>query len=122
MLIPFIDQMLIQNVDLYPYIWRQTFSNPILIHSSIPIAQQLSPLKTALQNWKSIWDEVKASTPLAEWNEMGFQRAAESYWNLTKAVLLTFEKRDGDLKGLLPIESDCEESGSHLKKLLGGAA
>jgi len=78
-------------------------------------------LKTALQNWKSIWDEVKASTPIAEWNEMGFHRIAESYWSLTSAVLLAFEKRGGDLKGLLPIESDCEESGSHLKKLLGGA-
>jgi len=52
---------------------------------------------------------------------MGFQRAAENYWNLTKAVLYVFEKRDGDMKGVLPIESDCEESGAHLKKLLSGA-
>lgn len=51
---------------------------------------------------------------------MGFQRAAESYWNLTKAVLLAFEKRDGDMKGVLPMESDCEEC-THLKKLLGGS-
>jgi len=104
---------------LYGYIWRQTFCNPIIHLSLIPISQQLSHLKIALQNWKSIWDEVKASTPIAEWNEMGFQRAAESYWNLTKAVLFAFEKREGNLKGLLPMESDCEESGAHLKKLLG---
>jgi len=104
---------------LYSYIWRQTFSNPIINLPSIPISQQLAPLKIALQNWKSIWDEVRVSTPMAEWNEMGFQRAAESYWNLTKAVLLAFEKREGNLTGLLPMESDCEESGAHLKKLLG---
>lgn len=107
---------------MYAYICRQTFSNPIINPPSIPLSQQLGPLKTALKNWKSIWDDVRDSTPIVEWNEMGFQRAAESYWNLTKAVLYAFEKRGGDLKGLLPMESDCEESGAHLKKLLGGGA
>jgi len=105
-------QMLIHF--LYTHVWSSTFSNPM---SSLPgtnIQLLIAPFKTAMHNWKVIWDEIKSSAPETEWNKLGFQRTAESYLNAVTSILGVFEKREGRFP---PIPSDCEK-GSHLKRLL----
>jgi len=101
---------------LYSHIWRQTLANATIGIPSVPAATVTKPLKIALQNWKTFWDTITASTPEAEWVALGFQRSAESYWNLTKAILHAFEKKGA--RAALAIASDVDETASHLKKLL----
>ncbi|KAF8867283.1 hypothetical protein BDZ45DRAFT_638740 [Acephala macrosclerotiorum] len=105
-------QMLIHF--LYTHVWYSTFSNPM---SSLPgtnIQHLIAPFKTAIRNWKIIWDEIKASALETEWNKLGYQRTAEAYYDTVKSILGAFEKRNGKFP---PIPSDCER-GVHLKKLL----
>ncbi len=78
------------------------------------VQQLLLPFKLAMSNWKMVWDEIKASAMESEWNKLGFQRTAESYYNAIMALLQVFEKREGKFP---PIPTDCEK-GSHLKRLL----
>lgn len=67
-----------------------------------------------MYNWKTVWDEIKAAAGESEWNKLGFQRTAETYYDAVLAILQVFEKRQGRFP---PIPSDCEK-GSHLKRLL----
>jgi hypothetical protein len=73
-----------------------------------------APFKTALRNWKIIWDEIRASKLESEWNKLGFQTTSETYYDAVNAIVGVFEKRDGKFP---PFPSDCEK-GSHLKRLL----
>ena len=67
-----------------------------------------------MRNWKIIWDEIRSSAPESEWNKLGFQRMAETYYDAVKAIVVVFEKNQGIFP---PIPSDCEK-GKHLKRLL----
>jgi len=67
-----------------------------------------------MHNWKTVWDEIKAAAAENEWNELGFQRTAETYYDALQAIVQAFEKKEGRFP---PIPSDCEK-GSHLKRLL----
>ena len=68
----------------------------------------------AMHSWKTVWDEIKAAAGENEWNKLGFQRTAETYYDAVLAILQVFEKKQGRFP---PIPSDCEK-GSHLKRLL----
>lgn len=125
---------------LYTHIWRQTYGSMTtrLGHfsaiptpnatpmtgvspaSQVSVETTVAPLKTALANWKIYWDEVCACTPQNVWSGLGFEKAAENYWALTKAVLVSFERRGGKDGGglLLPVPCDTDESGLHIKRLL----
>jgi hypothetical protein len=67
-----------------------------------------------MHNWKVVWDGIKSSVPENEWNKLGFQRTAQTYYDAVKQIVAVFEKKQGRFP---PIESDCEK-GSHLKRLL----
>lgn len=71
----------------------------------------------AIQNWKIVWDEVRGAASVEEWQKLGFQRTADVYWQLSKAVLMAFERGIG--RDMLPVASDCDEVGLHLRRLLG---
>jgi hypothetical protein len=67
-----------------------------------------------MHNWRIIWDEIKSSAIETEWNKLGFQRTAETYYDAVMAVMGVFERMDGKV----PVcPSDCEK-GAHLKWLL----
>ncbi|KAH6678565.1 hypothetical protein B0J14DRAFT_473994 [Halenospora varia] len=105
-------QMLIHY--LYTHVWKCTFSNPMVGLPTTSISELVLPFKTAMRNWRTIWDEIKCSVPESEWNRLGFQRTAETYFDAVKSVIEVFEKRKGIFP---PIPSDCEK-GTHLKHLL----
>lgn len=78
------------------------------------VPELLMPFRTAMRNWRIVWDQIKDSMPESEWDKLGFQRTAETYFDAVKAIVDAFEKRDGKFP---PIPSDCEK-GTHLKRLL----
>lgn len=51
----------------------------------------LSPLQTALDRWKSIWDarrhEPDLGIPVEAWQEQGFTKNADEFWLLAVASL-----------------------------------
>ena len=62
---------------------------------------------------------------------MGFETSADSYWTLTRLLVHCFETKgtagaDAQAPGgdrnldVMPIESDCKNQGSHLRKVLNG--
>ena len=119
-------------IVLYSFVWRQIFSNPLLRKSSTSVSPSvtvLDPLKLAVQNWKAFWDETRASVPPKDLPEMGFETSADSYWTLTRLLVHCFETKSSggadaatvaDERSLdcLPIEGDCRNQGSHLRKIL----
>ena len=121
------------TIVLYSFVWRQIFSNPLLrISSTIvsPSATILDPLKLATRNWKSFWDEARASISPKDLPQMGFETSADSYWTLTRLLVHCFEtkgSRRADAAAsageknlnFMPIEGDCKNQGSHLRKILG---
>ena len=130
--------MLILVHLLYTFVWQQLYSNPLHRVSASTVAPSptmLEPLKCAIRNWKLIWDGVRASATPESVSQMGFETSADSYWTLVRLLVYAFERkpsRDTDRKGdqhectpsirqiaLLPIESNCDDSGSHLRAILG---
>ena len=79
---------------LYCHVWRQTFSNPMLRKSPYTTpapANILEPLKDAIRNWKSQWDDVRGKLSAEQLQGMGFETSADSYWTLTKLILQAFD-------------------------------
>ena len=99
---------------LYTHVWASTFSNPMASLPGTNIQILTAPFHLAMRNWRVLWDEIKASVREEEWNKLGFQRTAESYYDAVRSILTVFERREGRFP---PIPSDCEK-GSHLKRLL----
>lgn len=133
---------------LYTFVWQNLFANPFQRISPLalqPISPMFEPIKTALQNWKTIWDEIKASIPASELPMMGFETSADSYWTVTRMLVSKLESRtsvasvNGDAspyasndgssertnnsihiaRGLdfMPLEVDTDKQCSHLKKI-----
>jgi hypothetical protein len=96
-------------------VWTSTFSNPLSALPGCNIQALVAPFKLAMANWKIIWDEIRASAPENEWNKLGFQRTAETYYQAVESIVTVFEECEGRFP---PIPSDVEK-GSHLKRLLG---
>ncbi|KAJ8069677.1 hypothetical protein OCU04_000105 [Sclerotinia nivalis] len=105
-------QMLIHI--LYVNIWNSTFCNPLAQLPTTSISLLLAPFKLAMRNWKVVWDEIKSAADPDEWNTLGFERTAETYYTAVKSILRIFESREGKFP---PIPSDCEK-GAHMKRLL----
>ncbi|KAG4028416.1 hypothetical protein MFRU_021g00080 [Monilinia fructicola] len=105
-------QMLIHVI--YVHMWNSTFCNPLVQLPSTSISAIVAPFKLALRNWKLVWDEIKSTADANEWNSLGFERTAETYYNAVRSILRIFESREGKFP---PIPSDCEK-GVHLTKLL----
>ncbi|KAF7878834.1 hypothetical protein EAF04_000037 [Stromatinia cepivora] len=105
-------QMLIHI--LYVHIWNSTFCNPLVQLPTTSISSLLAPFKLAMRNWKVVWDEIKSAADPDEWNTLGFERTAETYYTAVKSILRIFESREGKFP---PIPSDCEK-GAHMKRLL----
>lgn len=99
---------------IYTHAWASTFSNPLVLLPFTNIHALVQPFKIAMHNWKVLWDEIKSAAGEKEWNKLGFQRTAETYYDAVQAILQVFEKRQGRFP---PIPSDCEKGG-HLKRLL----
>jgi len=93
----------------------------------------VEPLKTAVQNWKTVWDEIREAIPREAWSGMGFETAADSYWTLTKLLVQRCDplnegtahnnRRPSDTSNMLdfmPLKTDTDEQGSHLRRILRG--
>ncbi|KAK6613845.1 hypothetical protein H4I96_00166 [Botrytis cinerea] len=105
-------QMLIHI--LYVHIWNSTFCNPLVHLPSTSIPVIVAPFKLAMQNWKFVWDDIKSAVDADEWNRLGFERTAETYYSAVRSILEVFESRNGKFP---PFPSDCEK-GAHMKRLL----
>ncbi|RDL41750.1 Zn2 DNA-binding protein [Venustampulla echinocandica] len=111
-LTPFDMQSLIHY--LYTHVWKCTFSNPLVSLPTTNIPELVLPFRAAMRNWRIVWDEIRLSVPESEWNKLGFQRTAETYFDAVNSILDMFERRNGKFP---PLPSDCEK-GTHLKRLL----
>lgn len=127
---------------LYTHAWNATFSNALAAvpfsmcsnpspnpHSSTNTALHITaPFRSALTNWKRVWDDLKLSTDRHEWFKLGFSRSSETFYNITRAILKAYEelreKHVTDSSGsgwrdfIGHIPGSCAR-GEHLKKILG---
>ena len=81
---------------LYTYAWRQTFANPLLRSSPSTLfapSNILEPLKLAIQNWKTLWDDIRSRMTREQMQDMGFETSADSYWTLTKLIVHRFDTK-----------------------------
>lgn len=80
---------------LFTHCWQHLFGNPLHRASptSLTAEPQLvyDPMKTALANWKILWDDIRAKLPRTTVGEMGFETSADSYWTLVRMIVLKFE-------------------------------
>lgn len=100
-------------LELYIHAWNSTFCNPLAQLPTTSISSLVAPFKLAMRNWKLVWDEIKSTAGADEWNSLGFERTAETYYNAARSILRIFESRDGKFP---PIPSNCAK-GAHLKKI-----
>ena len=104
---------------LYSHVWRQTFSNPLLRKSPFRTpapANILEPLKTAIRNWKTLWDDVRSKLTSIQMAGMGFETSSDSYWTLTKLVVQAFDAgnlKDGAIIGSPTGSSSVISGGTH---------
>ncbi|EXJ73250.1 uncharacterized protein A1O5_03010 [Cladophialophora psammophila CBS 110553] len=82
---------------LYTHCWQHLFGNPLNRISSTSLAPEphlvYEPMKTALANWKTLWDDIRAKLSRANVSEMGFETSADSYWTLVRMIVLKFERK-----------------------------
>lgn len=50
-------------------------------------------MKTALANWKTLWDEIRSKMSSSAVGEMGFETSADSYWTLVRLIVQRFETK-----------------------------
>ncbi|KAJ9611619.1 hypothetical protein H2200_004803 [Cladophialophora chaetospira] len=84
---------------LYTHCWQHLFGNPLhrLSPTSLtPEPQSVyEPMKTALANWKTLWDDIRAKLTRAAVVDMGFETSADSYWTLVRMIVMKFEYKKG---------------------------
>ncbi|OAP58657.1 hypothetical protein AYL99_07747 [Fonsecaea erecta] len=82
---------------LYTHCWQHLYGNPLNRISATSLASEPSlvyePMKIALTNWKTLWDDVRARLSRANVGAMGFETSADSYWTLVKMIVLKFEDK-----------------------------
>jgi hypothetical protein len=84
-------QMLIHF--LYTQLWTHTYSNPFVSLPSTHIPGLVQPFKVALRTWKRLWDEIRREqVDRNEWEKLGFQRTAETYFETVGKLLEVFER------------------------------
>ncbi|KAK4946523.1 hypothetical protein LTR10_014375 [Elasticomyces elasticus] len=79
---------------LYTHCWQHLFGNPLNRLSPTTLApgpaEILEPIKNCIDNWKILWDEVRAR-PSSNVGDSGFETTADSYWTLLKLIVQKFE-------------------------------
>jgi hypothetical protein len=122
-------------IVLYTHSWQQLFGNPLnrLSATSLSLVSTVSiePMKTALANWKTLWDEIRSGITRSAFSEMGFETSADSYWTLLKMVVSKFEDKasgspvagavNGTTNGTSS-DDDCRHTRSNPSGLLGQRA
>ncbi|KAL2404605.1 hypothetical protein ABEF93_006304 [Exophiala dermatitidis] len=120
---------------LFTHCWLHLLGNPLnrVSPSSLACAPSniFEPMKTALANWKTLWDEARGRRPISQVREIGFETSADSYWTLTRLVVQKFEMsvENGATNSspmttstfgldFMPLEADCDNQGAHLRKIL----
>ncbi|ETI25285.1 hypothetical protein G647_04660 [Cladophialophora carrionii CBS 160.54] len=80
---------------LFTHCWQHLFGNPLHRISATTLSPEphlvYEPMKTALTNWKTLWDDVRAKLPRATMSNMGFETSADSYWTLVRMIVLKFQ-------------------------------
>ncbi|KIX01125.1 uncharacterized protein Z518_10191 [Rhinocladiella mackenziei CBS 650.93] len=88
------DMLYLSHV-LFTHCWQHLLGNPLNRISATSLAfaspAVIEPMKTALANWKTLWDDIRVNVPRSTVSEMGFETSADSYWTLTKLVVQRFE-------------------------------
>ncbi|OQV03472.1 Fungal specific transcription factor domain-containing protein [Cladophialophora immunda] len=111
---------------LYTHCWQHLFGNPLNRISSTSLASELhlvyEPMKTALANWKTLWDDVRAKLSRANVSEMGFETSADSYWTLVRMIVLKFEHRKSASSAASSINGAATNSTSGLAHREAGAS
>lgn len=101
----------------------------------------IPPIKTALTNWKLLWDDIRYEAPRSSTTDMGFETTSDSYWTLINVLMQRLEAKSkpatngseghtrpgpgigdsptGAQLDFLPVEADCDSHGSHLRRILG---
>ncbi|KAH8808572.1 hypothetical protein F5884DRAFT_821883 [Xylogone sp. PMI_703] len=129
------DMMILVHV-IYTHVWASTFSSPLasfslysdMSPSITTIASHITaPFRSALTNWKKLWDDIKLCTDPQEWFKLGFQRSAETYYNVVLAVLKVYEEmrdrnaNDTNIGGWWDIIGGMPSGGrkgEHLRKIM----
>ncbi|KIW14953.1 hypothetical protein PV08_07740 [Exophiala spinifera] len=136
---------------LFTHATQHLFGNPMNRASPSTLSTGSSfiieSIKTALNNWKTLWDGAKKRMPRPFPSEMGFETSADSYWTLLRMIVQKFEV--GEVNGamnisygddqpqtglnsngtgqsglplvldFMPLEADSDNQGAHLRKILG---
>lgn len=74
----------------------------------------LASIRNALNNWRTLWVDLRARTPTDEWTAMGFTKDAYRFWQV--ANLLISKKRSIDV--ITQMEVKCDDKLEKLKVLL----
>lgn len=81
-------------IVLYTHCWQHLFGNPLNRLSPTTLApgpaEILEPIKNCIDNWKTLWDEVRARST-SNVVDSGFETTADSYWTLIKLIVQKFE-------------------------------
>ncbi|KAK5336494.1 hypothetical protein LTR07_008528 [Exophiala xenobiotica] len=77
---------------LFTHTTQLVFGNPLNRMSPTtlavgPSSHVLESIKTALNNWKTLWDEAKRSLPRSTISDLGFETSADSYWTLLRMIV-----------------------------------
>jgi hypothetical protein len=82
---------------MFTHFWQQLFGNPLNRSSPTSLTPEAhlihGPMRTALANWKTLWDDIRAKLPRATVGEMGFETSADSYWTLVSMIVQKFEQK-----------------------------
>ena len=105
-----------EQLVIYTHFWALTFSNPLASLPTADIPTLVAPFKTAMRNWKVLWDDIKSSAKETEWNKLGYQRTACTYYDAVMQIIGVFERLEGRIPSLV-MESDCKNR-NHLKRVL----
>ncbi|KIW43328.1 uncharacterized protein PV06_04440 [Exophiala oligosperma] len=80
---------------LFTHSTQHLFGNPMNRASPSTLSTGSSfiieSIKTALNNWKTLWDGAKKRMPRPFASEMGFETSADSYWTLLRMIVQKFE-------------------------------
>ena len=87
-----------RDTVMFTHCWQNLFENPLYRNSPTSLTHDVhlvhEPMKVALKNWKTLWDDVRAKLPRSAVGEMGFETSADSYWTLTSMIVQKFERKN----------------------------
>lgn len=111
------EDLLTLGIVLYTYISLHINVSMPLVDSrssEFPDSATLARIKTALDNWRSLWLTLRVQIPGHVWASTGFFKSSYNYWLV--AQLLLSKKESIDV--LKNIDVKCDDKLRHLKVLL----